>query len=142
MEGNEKKENSQNFKTVQNPSTYKEVYKTEKTKNNNFGFGKSFLLPFFSGVLGCSLVIGTCFGVPSIKSKLLNTNFSNVNSNSVSSENNGYVKQTSLENYSDTSVYAANKILPSIVGIKVEYLYYLCLEVEVNQLLQQLLDLE
>ena len=34
MEENEKKENSQNFKTVQNPSTYKEVYKTEKTKNN------------------------------------------------------------------------------------------------------------
>ncbi len=121
MEENEKKENSQNFKTVQNPSTYKEVYKTEKTKNNNSGFGKSFLLPFFSGVLGCSLVIGTCFGVPSIKSKLLNTNFSNVSSNSGSPENNGYVKQTSLENYSDTSVYAANKILPSIVGIKVEY---------------------
>ena len=33
----------------------------------------------------------------------------------------GYVQQISLSNYSDTAVYAANKILPSIVGIKVEY---------------------
>ena len=33
----------------------------------------------------------------------------------------GYVSQTSLSNYSDTTVYAANKILPSVVGIKVEY---------------------
>ncbi len=119
MEENEKKENLQNFKTVQNPSTYKEVYKTEKKKNS--GFGRNFLLPFFSGVLGCSLVLGTCFGIPSIKSKLFDSNVSNISSNSNNLENNGYVKQTSLENYSDTSVYAANKILPSIVGIKVEY---------------------
>lgn len=33
----------------------------------------------------------------------------------------GYVSQTSLSNYTDTAVYAANKILPSIVGINVEY---------------------
>ncbi len=31
------------------------------------------------------------------------------------------MSQTSLSNYSDTAVYAANKILPSIVGINVEY---------------------
>lgn len=119
MEENENKESSKNFKTVQNPNAYKEVYKKEKNGNSH-GFGKNFLLPFFSGILGCSLVIGTCFGVPSIKSKLLNNSnmLSNTNSNS---ENSGYVSQTSLSNYSDTSIYAANKILPSIVGIKVEY---------------------
>lgn len=33
----------------------------------------------------------------------------------------GTVDQISLSNYSDTSVYAANKILPSIVGIQIEY---------------------
>ena len=116
----ENKEISQNFKTVQNPNTYKEVYKKDKTKNN-FSFGKNFLLPFFSGVLGCSLVIGTCFGVPSIRTKILGNNYSNLNYNSTNLENSGYVSQTSLANYSDTSIYAANKILPSIVGIKVEY---------------------
>ena len=73
MEKNENKENSQIFKTVQNPNTYKEVYGPEKTKNSS-SFGRSFLLPFFSGVLGCSVVIGTCFGVPSIKEKLIGLN--------------------------------------------------------------------
>lgn len=116
----ENKENSQGFKTVKNPNTYKDVYKSEKTKNN-FSFGRNFLLPFFSGVLGCSVVIGTCFGVPSIKEKLINNNMTSTTQNTKNFENNGYVSQTSLENYSDTSVYAANKILPSIVGIKVEY---------------------
>ena len=29
------------------------------------------LVPFISGVLGATLVVGTCFGVPSIKNKLL-----------------------------------------------------------------------
>ena len=109
-----------NFKTVKNPNTYKE-YKKEKTSSS---FERSFLLPFFGGVLGCSLVLGTCFGVPSIKSKMLSTNTSSLSSgvtSSPNSEDNGYVSQTSLSNYSDTSVYAANKILPSIVGIKVEY---------------------
>lgn len=117
MEDKDKKET--NFKTVQNPSTYKTIYEsnTAKPKGN---FGKNFLLPFFSGVLGCSLVIGTCFGVPAIKNQLLSNN-SNISSSSNSSSNSGLVTQTSLSDYSDTSVYAANKILPSIVGIKVEY---------------------
>lgn len=115
----ENKENSKKFKTVQDPNAYKKVLKKEKN-NNNYGFGRNFLLPFFSGILGCTLVVGTCFGVPSIKSKLL-SNTNNISNTNSSSQNSGYVSQTSLSNYSDTSIYAANKILPSIVGIKVEY---------------------
>lgn len=116
----ENKENPQGFKTVKNQNTYKDVYKHEKDKNN-FSFGRNILLPFFSGVLGCSVVLGTCFGIPTIKEKIINNNTTSTTQNSKNLENNGYVSQTSLENYSDTSVYAANKILPSIVGIKVEY---------------------
>ncbi len=124
---NKKVENTQettkNFSTVQNPNTYKTVYQKSKKEKTKVGFGKSVLLPFFSGVVGCAVVVGTCFGVPSIRSEILGTNsgLSNSNSSSSNSENSGYVSQTSLSNYSDTSVYAANKILPSIVGIKVEY---------------------
>lgn len=105
---------NENFKAVPNNNTYKEP----KTK---LGFGKSVLLPFFSGIVGCSVVLGTCFGVPSIRTKLLENN---PNTNSSSNHNlqaSGYVNQTSLSNYSDTAVYAANKVLPSIVGISVEY---------------------
>lgn len=117
-ENNEAKQS--NFKTVKNPSNVKTV-KVKKEKSN-LGFGRGFLVPFISGVLGCSVVIGTCFGVPSIKESLLGNN-ANTSSNNTSASNlsTGYVNQNSLSNYSDTSVFAANKILPSIVGIKVEY---------------------
>jgi len=119
---NEKNENQTSFKTVQNPNTYKSVYKdSSNVSKSSLGFGKGFLLPFFSGVLGCIVVVATCFGVPSIKEKLLNmpnTSSSTTTNNNI---NSGLVSQTSLSNYSDTSIYAANKILPSIVGIKVEY---------------------
>ena len=118
MEENENQEKTNNFKAVKNPTSYKtyEVGSSSSSKNN---FGKSFFMPFISGVLGCSLVLGICFGIPSIKEKILDNKTGNYSSPSTS--NNGYVQQTSLKNYSDTTVYAANKVLPSIVGIKVEY---------------------
>ena len=103
-----------NFKTVSSSNSY-------NTKRTKTGFGKSVVLPFCSGVIGCAVVIGTCFGVPSVRSKILNTNSNGTINNSSSSSNLGYVSQVNLSNYSDTAVYAANKILPSIVGIKLEY---------------------
>lgn len=114
----EKEEKNQNFKTVQNPNTYKTMYQNNMT-TKKVGFGKTILLPFFSGVVGSALVLGTCFGIPSIRSQLFKTNTSTGTTTNI--QNTGYVTQTSLSNYSDTSVYAANKILPSIVGITVEY---------------------
>lgn len=119
MEENEKNETK--FKAI--PVTGSSSYnKNEKSQKNKTGFGKTVILPFVSGVVGCSVVLGTCFGVPSIRSKLINNSSSNIStSNSSSTQSNGYVTQTSLSNYSDTAVYAANKILLSIVGIKIEY---------------------
>lgn len=52
-----------------NDYSYKQVTKNSKASN---GFGKSVLVPFASGVLGAGLVIGTCFGIPSIREKMLN----------------------------------------------------------------------
>lgn len=116
MDENEKKE--EKFKAI--PVTGSTSY--NKTSKDNSGFGKSVILPFVSGILGCSVVIGTCFGIPSIRTKIIgNTNSSISTTNNNSTQSDGYIKQTSLENYSDTAVYAANKILPSIVGIKIEY---------------------
>ncbi|MCI8384117.1 MAG: trypsin-like serine protease [Clostridia bacterium] len=119
MEENQKNEKTQNFKAVQNPNTYKTVYKNETAPKAKIGFGKSILLPFFSGVVGCSVVLGTCFGIPSVRAKILEGN--RISENTSPSPSSGYVSQTSLSNYSDTAVFAANKILPSIVGINVEY---------------------
>ena len=110
-------ENNNNFKNVSNFDYTKE--------NKSNGFRKNVVVPFFSGVLGCMVVVGTCFGVPSIKSKLIgySSSTSSVSSPVTSSNNYGTstTKQISLSKYSDTAVYAANKILPSIVGIEVTY---------------------
>lgn len=120
MEEKSKQEKSSNFQTIQNPNNSKTVYESKNGNKVKLGFGKGVLIPFVSGILGCSVVIGTCFGVPSIRDNLLGKT-TNPSSNSSNSVNSGYVTQTSLSNYSDTAVYAANKILPSIVGIEVEY---------------------
>ena len=53
--------NSQNNKTTS--------YKIVDFSSNDFNkeknsFLKTVIVPFFSGILGTSLVIGTCFGVP------------------------------------------------------------------------------
>lgn len=120
MEEKSNQEKSSNFQTVQNPNNSKTVYESKNGNKVKLGFGKGVLIPFVSGILGCSVVIGTCFGVPSIRDNLLGKT-TDTSSNSSNSVNSGYVTQTSLSNYSDTAVYAANKILPSIVGIEVEY---------------------
>lgn len=92
--------------------------KSNATFNHSSGFGKTILLPFLSGVVGCSLVIGTCFGVPSIKEKLIGEQTVN---KTVPTSTGSTGNLISLSNYSNTTVFAANKILPSIVGIQVTY---------------------
>ena len=89
-------------------------------KKQNSSFGRSVVVPFISGILGCSLVLGTCFGVPNIRKKIIGENNSQ---NTTSYENAGIVNPNlvSLSNYSDTAVFAASKILPSIVGISITY---------------------
>ena len=122
MEENNTNKNNSNFKTVSNPGTYKTVYEVDNKPKKNSNFGRNVLIPFVSGIAGCAVVIGTCFGVPSIKQHILGSNSSNLsNTQSSNSKTTGTVDQVSLSNYSDTSIYAANKILPSIVGIKIEY---------------------
>ncbi len=114
-------DNNSNQKTT----TYTVVGNTsKKEKNQNYGFGRSVLLPFCSGVLGATLIIGTCFGVPEIKEKIIGATISS--SGSTLSQNNtntysGTLREVSLSNYSDTGIQVAEKVRPSIVGIKVEY---------------------
>lgn len=105
------------FKAI--PVQGSSLYNNKKEKSD---FSKTVLIPFISGIVGCSVVIGTCFGIPSIKSKLLANTTTNISSsNNTSTESTGYISQINLTEYSNTSILAANKILPSIVGIKIEY---------------------
>lgn len=105
--------NDNEFKNViSNPGSYQKG-----------SFGKTIGIPFISGILGCSLVLGTCFGVPEIKQKLFSNTNNSVSASTNTSLNTGTINTdlVSLTKYSDTAVYAANKILPSIVGISITY---------------------
>ena len=105
----------------ENETSYKKVIIEPEKKSS--GFGKSVLIPFASGIIGATLVVGTCFGVPSIREKLLlsATHTNETIFTSSASSTAGNTNLISLSNYSDTGVGVAAKIQPSVVGIKVEY---------------------
>ena len=130
MEENKNQNNLQNdtpkdtsFKSVvsNTGTTYSsfEPNKKKEKKSSSSGFGKTVLLPFTCGILGAGIVIGTCFGVPSIKNELLGQTVSTSGENTTSGSLN--TEQISLLDYSDTAVGVAQKVLPSIVGINVTY---------------------
>ncbi len=106
-------------------NNFRNVLDYSEKKEKNHTLKNNIIVPFLSGVLGCSLVMGTCFGVPQIKEKIVgNTNTSastSASSNSSYDKNVGTVDFVSLKSYSNTAIFAANKILPSIVGIEVTY---------------------
>ena len=103
-----------------------DIYKKFNLDTKKSGsFKSNVFVPFISGVLGAGLVVGLCFGVPNIKEKLVTYTPSEIsdsnNSTNGDVSNLGIVDHVSLNNYSDTAVFAASKVLPSIVGIKVDY---------------------
>ena len=107
----------------ENKNKFRNVIDISEKKEKKHTIKNNVVIPFLSGVLGCGIVIGTCFGVPSIKQSILGDTkptsaaLTSANSDTTS----GTVDFVSLTSYSETAVYAANKILPSIVGIEITY---------------------
>ena len=122
-------ENKDNVKTPdavvdKSGKEFKAVKQLEKKQKGQSNFGKSVAVPFLSGVLGATLVLGTCLGVPEIRSNIIGENNNNNNSVSTStSASKGTLNTTqiSLAEYSGTGIAVAKKVLPSIVGIEVSY---------------------
>ncbi len=105
----------------ENENTFKSA---NVKKTNNTGYLKGVILPFVSGIIGASLVIGTCFGIPKIREKILNDKVVSNGSNSYQNKSQtGEInaKAVNLEGYSDTAMGVAEKVLPSIVGIEITY---------------------
>lgn len=101
---------------------FKAVNFTTEKKQKNYDFTKNIAMPFVSGVLGAGIVLGTCFGVPSIRENIVGkSTTNNVLDTSTSSTGSINTTQISLENYSETGIAVAQKVLPSIVGIEVNY---------------------
>ena len=72
-----------------------------------------------SGVAGASIILGTCFSVPSIRNNLFGNSYNSVPNFNVSSGSTNTA--ISLANYSGTAIDVASKVQPSIVGIQIEY---------------------
>ena len=90
----------------------------------DFRFSRNILLPFSSGVAGAALVVSLCVSFSPIKNFLVTRLSSQSDSSSVvaaTTISNLNTSQISLSDYSDTSVGVAAKVLPSVVGIEVEY---------------------
>jgi len=97
-------------------------FKQSDFPKNKRNFSK-FFTPFLAGVLGASFVVGICFGVPEIKSSIFNSESeSNITTNTTNSNTSSEtVPSVNFVKFSDTSVAVAEKVLPSIVGIKIKY---------------------
>ena len=106
-------ENQNQFKSISVP------------KQNKSGIFKTVVVPFTSGIIGASLVVGTCFGVPKIREKLFENTQSQsttkTNTSQTSNANQINATAISLEGYSETAMGVAEKVQPSIVGIQIEY---------------------
>lgn len=102
---------------------FNDGFKQSNFQKNNTGFSKQILTPFVSGVVGASLVLGVCFGVPNIKNKLIQPkeNIAPIELNTSTSRSDISADLVDLVEYSNTSVAVAQKVLPSIVGIKIKY---------------------
>lgn len=117
----------------ENNEFFKAVDNTKPNKKAKIGFTKGIFMPFVSGILGTTLVLGLCVNVPIFKDKLVDmlniTTSSSTQKEEKENTNENINLSTpvfnsnliSLEDFSDTGIYAANKVLPSIVGITVEY---------------------
>lgn len=113
------------FKTVKNNDN---TYSIPKAK---VGFTRGFFVPFIAGVLGSFLIVGTCISIPSVRDAISENFFNNTTEKETSKKENtssildnfktSSSTGVSISNYSDTSIAVANKVLPSVVGIKVTY---------------------
>lgn len=88
-----------------------------------FNFGRTIVIPFISGIVGASLLLGVCIGVPSINERLFNNSDSEESTKAtvITSSTGSVSSVVNLEEYSNTAISVANKVLPSVVSIEIEY---------------------
>ena len=86
-------------------------------KKEHNSFFSRFFIPFFSGILGAILVLLIYLSLIDNSSIEETPN----NTSTITTSTQPTISQISLSDFSNTSVYAANKALPSIVGIEVEF---------------------
>ncbi len=101
-------------------ASYKTIQTIDEKKERK---SSKVLVPLVSGIVGAGLTLGVCLGVPQVKNQLFTDNDNNTNTSILpiisSSENNSVA--TTTVSYEDIGPSVANKVLPSVVGIEVQY---------------------
>lgn len=96
------------------------VQKFNYSKNSNKKqIATTIVASFVSAVVGGACALGVYVGLNKEPAKAIET--SKTNTGSIVETSNPNLSQVSLTNYSDTAIYAAQKALPSMVSISVEY---------------------
>lgn len=96
------------------------VQKFNYSKNSNRKqIATTVVASLVSAVVGGACALGVYVGLNKEPAKVLET--SKTNTGSIVETSNPNFSQVSLTNYSDTAIYAAQKALPSMVSISVEY---------------------
>ncbi len=97
----------------------------KKSKKSGNSIIKNILISFISGILGASMILALFIYVPGIRNTLIgNKNEDDNSSPSISqifTSTGPTSKAIDLEEYSDTAIAVANKVLPSVVGIEVDF---------------------
>ena len=117
---------------MENNEFFKSVDAKSKPPRGRVGFIRGALIPFTCGILGVVLVVGLYAKVPFVNEKtneFLNIRSANTALVKVETKDENkeekvaevVSKPVSIEDYSQASMYAAEKVLPSVVGITVEY---------------------
>lgn len=103
-----------------NNTTFQAISTQRKTRSTSFG--KSVVIPFFSGIVGTVLILSLAFGSPVIRNKMLNISSTPTKTDSIETAiKNPTASAVNLADYSNTSIKVASDVLPSIVGISVKY---------------------
>lgn len=120
MDNNKEKSEHGFVKVSSNKNTETSNSKANKTKNSTF---KVVVTSFISGIVGASLVLGLCFYVPAVRNIFVSSDSddSKKEVSKIFTSEGSVSKGVSIEDYSSTAISVANKVLPSVVGIEVDF---------------------
>lgn len=106
---------------MENNNDFIQKFDYSKKSNHTNNVLTTILIAFISAVVGAICAIMIYSGITSTNTNLGESIDTGASSSTNNQFNNLNLSQVSLSAYSDTAIYAANKVLPSMVSISVEY---------------------
>lgn len=94
---------------------------SSKKKTGDKFFLRSIFLPFVFGIVGAALILGICFYAPAVRNLFSNSNKEESLVEKIFTSTGPVSEGVDITEYSDTAIYVANKVLPSVVGIEVNF---------------------